>query len=284
MVFRLSRTRGMSERRTAPTTLLTGRAKLLWTLGNALMLFGAVLLLYVGGLYAQVEYGRYAARGDTEAPASQVRVVASPAERDGTNEPAPFVPPVLTQAVVEGQIVAPVPKAAAPQASTVSRLVIPSIEVDSKVVEVGWDVVEQNGQQVAVWQVAEYAVGQHRGSANPGDGDNIVMAGHVGGYGKVFKDLYYVQPGDAITVYSAGEQYLYIVTERLVVDEEGVSEEQRAANARYIEPIGTEMVTLITCWPATGPNKFSQRVIVRATPYRVDAAGQAPLLTQWNVR
>lgn len=195
------------------------------------------------------------------------------------------MPPVLTQAATEGQLVVPVPEASpAPQPATISRLVIPSIGVDSKVVEVGWEVVEQNGQQVAVWQVAEYAVGQHRGSANPGDGDNIVMAGHVGGYGKVFKDLYYVQPGDAITVYSAGEQYLYVVQERLVVDEEGVSAEQRGANARYIESTGAEMVTLVTCWPATGPNKYSQRVIVRATPYRVDAAGQAPLLTQWSVR
>jgi hypothetical protein len=37
---------------------------------------------------------------------------------------------------------------------------------------------------MAIWQVAEYAVGQHRGSANPGEGDNIVLAGHVGGFGQ----------------------------------------------------------------------------------------------------
>jgi sortase A len=286
MIFRASPAYSKVKRRAAPASILSRRAKLLWTLGNLLILLGVLLLLYVGGLYAQVEYGRYAARGDTDAPPPQVRVVVPPQEAaEGSAEPAPFAPPVLTQAATEGQLVVPAPEASpAPQPATISRLVIPSIGVDSKVVEVGWEMVEQNGQQVAVWQVAEYAVGQHRGSANPGDGDNIVMAGHVGGYGKVFKDLYYVQPGDALTVYSAGEQYLYIVTERLVVDEEGVSEEQRAANARYIEPTGAEMVTLVTCWPATGPNKFSQRVIVRATPYRVDAAGQAPVLTQWSVR
>jgi sortase A len=107
--------------------------------------------------------------------------------------------------------------------SMVTRLVIPSINVDSKVVEVGWEVVEQNGQQVAIWQVAKYAVGQHKGSANPGEGNNIVLAGHVGGYGKVFKDLYYVKSDDQITIYSAGQQYLYMVQERLVLQEESVS-------------------------------------------------------------
>lgn len=264
---------------------LTLHAKALWTLGNALMLLGIVLLLYVGGLYAQAEYRRYAARGDTDAPPPRLvtRLVSAPVAEVG-EEPAPFVPPILTTAS-SGQIVAPAPITSEPLVpSTISRLVIPSIGVDSKVIEVGWETVEQNGQLIAVWQVAEYAVGHHRGSANPGGGDNIVMAGHVGGYGKVFKDLYYVQPGDPITVYSQGQQYRYVVRERLVVDEEGVSEEQQAANARYIEPTGEEMVTLVTCWPATGPNKFSQRVIVRAIPYSIDSAEQTAPLNQWSVR
>ncbi|HEX9371392.1 MAG TPA: hypothetical protein VF897_10305, partial [Roseiflexaceae bacterium] len=45
------------------------RAQLLWTLGNLCMLVGVVLLLYVGGLYTQAAYDRYAARGDTDLPA-----------------------------------------------------------------------------------------------------------------------------------------------------------------------------------------------------------------------
>ena len=95
--------------------------------------------------------------------------------------------PILTTASVDGQVTGAIPDAErTAHDSTVTRVIIPSIGVDSKAVEVGWEVKEQNGQQVAVWQVAECAVGQHRGSANPGEGENIVLAGHVGGYGKVF--------------------------------------------------------------------------------------------------
>lgn len=260
----------------------SARARLLWTLGNLFMLIGVVLLLYVGGVYSQAEYERYAARGDTDLPAP---VAVTSAEQ--SEEPAPFVAPILNSGsadqAAEGQIVSAIPAEQAPHASTVTRVVIPSIEVDSKVVEVGWDVQQQGNQQVAVWQVAEYAVGQHRGSANPGEGGNVVLAGHVGGYGKVFKDLYYVKPGDQITLYSGGQQFLYTVQERLLVTEEGVSAEQHAANAQLIAPTDSEVVTMVTCWPAKGPDKFTQRVVVRATPFGATGANHTAQ-SSWTIR
>ncbi|MFL5806846.1 MAG: sortase domain-bontaining protein [Roseiflexaceae bacterium] len=255
------------------------RSRFLWTIGNTLMLIGIVLLLYVGGLYAQDEYGRYAARGDTDVPASIVVAEAEP------YEPAPFAAPNLSApSSAEGLVRGAIPDAAhAAHKSTVTRVIIPSIGVDSKVVEVGWDEQEQNGQQVAIWQVAEYAVGQHHGSANPGEGDNIVLAGHVGGYGKVFKDLFYVKPGDQITLYSDGQQYLYTVQEHLVLTEEGVPPEQQAANARYIAPTDHEVITLVTCWPPKGAHKFTQRVVIRAVPFGAGAAAQ-PAQNRWAIR
>jgi LPXTG-site transpeptidase (sortase) family protein len=132
--------------------------------------------------------------------------------------------------------------------------------------------------------VAEYAVGQHRGSSNPGEGGNVVLAGHVGGYGKVFKDLFYVNPGDQITLYSDGQQYLYTVQERLVLTEEGVSPEQRDANAQYIAPTDHEVVTLVTCWPPKGPTKFTQRVVVRAVPFAASMATQQQSRSSWTMR
>jgi LPXTG-site transpeptidase (sortase) family protein len=257
------------------------RVRVLWTLGNLFMLIGVVLLLYVGGIYVQADYDRYAARGDTDLPAPVA--VSSPAEE----EPAPFTAPVLNAVsgnASEGQVVSAVPDSAQiTNVPTVTRVAIPSIGVDSKVVEVGWDVEQQGSQQVAIWQVAKYAVGQHRGSANPGQGGNVVLAGHVGGYGKVFKDLFYVNPGDQITLYSQGQQYLYTVKDRLLVTEEGVSAEQHAANAQLIAPTDQEMVTLVTCWPASGRDKFTQRVVVQAVPFTTTAA-PANGQSRWMIR
>ena len=274
---RLAQASFLRRRQRAP--LLSTRAKVLWTVGNTLMLIGIVLMLYVGGVYAQADYDRYAARGDTEVPAPHAVAPAAP------DEPAPFIAPILNAANSEGQVVGAIPSAEqAAHRSTVSRVVIPSIGVDSKVVEVGWDVKEQGGQQVAVWQVAEYAVGQHRGSSNPGEGGNVVMAGHVGGYGKVFKDLYYVKPGDQITLYSNSQQYLYTVQERLLVTEEGVSAEQHAANAQYISPTDHEVVTMVTCWPPKGADKFTQRVIVRAVPFGTSTPTGPQTQSSWTAR
>jgi sortase A len=256
------------------------RVRILWTLGNLFMLIGVVLLAYVGGIYVQADYDRYAARGDTDVPAPVA--VSAPAN----DEPAPFTAPVLTNAgsTSEGQVVSAVPDSAqAAKSPTVTRVAIPSIGVDSKVVEVGWDVEKQGEQQVAVWQVAKYAVGQHRGSANPGEGGNVVLAGHVGGYGKVFKDLFYVKPGDQLTLYSNGQQYLYTVQKHLLVTEEGVSADQHAANAQLIAPTDHEVVTLVSCWPPSGREKFTQRVVIQAVPY---AAGTVPASRQsrWMIR
>jgi sortase A len=250
-----------------------------WTLGNLLMVVGLYLLIYVGGLYANATYNRLAARGDNEIAAPPPTTLAA------EEVPAAFTAPVLAaqRGSAEASVSA-IPQTVPGQQALVSRVVIPSIAVDSKVVEVGWDVVEENGQQVAIWQVAEFAVGQHKGSANPGEGENIVLAGHVGGYGKVFKDLFYVNPGDPIVIYSNGSQYRYTVSEKIVVDEEGVPTEQRIANARYIQPAGEEVVTLLTCWPESGPNRFTQRIIVRAIPFGADQLSAGTSVSGFSIR
>jgi LPXTG-site transpeptidase (sortase) family protein len=191
--------------------------------------------------------------------------------------------PIASDASVDGQVTSAVPDPiAATKEATITRVVIPKIGIDSKVVTVGWEIKVQKGSQYAVWQVAEYAVGHHLGSANPGDGSNIVLAGHVGGYGKIFKDLIKLTAGDQITLYSAGQQYLYIVTDKILVTEEGVSPAKQAENARYIAPTENEVMTLITCWPPTGKDRFTERVIVRAVPFK--SADQGPALNRWTMR
>jgi LPXTG-site transpeptidase (sortase) family protein len=238
--------------------------KLIWTLSNTLLLVSFVLVLYAGGLAAQDAYARYAARGDTPVPAPEPVALTTAAQSTSGS----------TAAADVEQIAGAVPSAVpATHQSTVSRVIIPSIGVDSKVVETGWESKQQHGQEVAVWLVPEYTVGQLQGSANPGEKGNIVLVGHVAGRSHAFQDLYYVRYGDRITIYSAGQPYTYVVQQRLVLTEAGVSAAQQAANARYIDPTDHEVLTLVTCWPPTGPARFTQRVVVRAVPI---ATGSTP--------
>jgi sortase A len=258
------------------------RQRLFWTLGNLLMFAGAYLLLYVGGVYIQIDYQRLAARGDNDLEVPQAIISARQAVSRPTAAEAPrpaaaptaapaFSLPLLNSA--EGQIASDLPSdSQLAHSSSVERVVIPSIALDSKVIEVGWSTQEIGGKAAAIWDVAEYAIGQHRGSANPGERGNVVLAGHVGGYGHVFRDLFYVHPGDKVTLYSAGQEFLYVVQERLIVDEDDAPPEQRAENAKLIAPTDHEQVTMITCWPPNGPHKFTQRVVVRAVPFSSPAS------------
>ncbi len=238
-----------------------GYERLRWTFANLLMFVGVYLLLYVGGLYMSIEYERQAARGNSdlillsnfqpEEIPGDIQIVSQPNLADGS----------ISSALPNQQQLS--------HTSMVERLVIPSIALDYKVVEVGWSNQEIDGQAVAIWDVANYAVGQHRGSANPGEGGNVVLTGHVGGYGHVFRDLFYVHPGEPVIVYSHGQQFRYVIYDRLIVDEDGAPPEQRAANAKLIAPTNYEVITMVTCWPPNGPDKFTQRVIVRAVPFNI---------------
>ncbi|MDW8101618.1 MAG: sortase [Anaerolineae bacterium] len=145
------------------------------------------------------------------------------------------------------------------------RIIIPAIKVDAPVVEVGIKIVHTKKGLQAQWEVAEYAAGHHSTSASPGEGGNIVISGHHNVKGKVFQRLWELKPGDRVLLYNAeGKVFIYEVKEVLLLREKGVSEEQRRANARYMDPTPDETLTLITCWP---PRGNSHRVIVIAKPF-----------------
>ncbi|MBM7846048.1 sortase [Herpetosiphon giganteus] len=239
-----------------------------WTLGNCLLFCGMYLLLYVGGMYADDFYNQQAARGDSTLPLA-APIIATPEPELGA-----FQAPNLNANQPSDQPIANMPS----DHSSISRIQIPRIDVDQKVIEVGWELIDG----VATWQVAKYAVGHHQGSANPGEPSNIVLAGHVGGSAPVFDRLIETQPGDQIVLYSNGQQYLYVVQSNERVQEVGVSAEQRLTNAAYMNPTADETITLITCWPPTGPNAFDQRIIVRAVPYT--SALEHPAGSNWQMR
>jgi sortase A len=145
--------------------------------------------------------------------------------------------------------------------------VIPAIGLDAPVVTTTWEVVDVGGVQQAVWQVPPMrAAGWHQGSAPLGVPGNTVLNGHNTTHGEVFRDLYRVQPGDRIFLYSNSRVFVYEVDEVLILPEAGQPLEVRLANARYIQPTQDERVTLVTCHPY---GSLRYRLIVIAKPIEV---------------
>lgn len=144
-----------------------------------------------------------------------------------------------------------------------TRLVIPSVGIDSEVVPVGWSVIEKDGFQYSVWQVADFAVGWHETTAALGQPGNTVMAGHHNVNGEVFRDLVNVEVGDKVVAYSGNQKFEYEVELKTIVKEKGEPPEVRRRNAQWIAPTDDERLTFVTCWPYTNN---THRVIVVAKP------------------
>lgn len=130
-----------------------------------------------------------------------------------------------------------------------THITIPSLAVDANIVDVGITPMQIDGQDVYIWDVAAYAVGHHFNSANPGEGENVVLSGHDDWQGEVFRDLYKLKKGDGIMVRAGDKTWSYHVDTLLLLQEVGVPLEQRLDNALYIGTTGDERLTLITCWP-----------------------------------
>lgn len=154
-----------------------------------------------------------------------------------------------------------------------TRLVIPRIQLDTPVVVVGWQARVVNGEQQGnEWQTAENAAGFHRSTALPGHVGNTVISGHNNIAGAVFRDLHRLRLGDEIHLYTRLRRFDYVVAANFIVEEAGVSIEQRRANAQWIGPTADERLTLITCFPPWGN---SHRTIVIAKPVG-NAAARTP--------
>lgn len=145
-----------------------------------------------------------------------------------------------------------------------TRLVIPSIELDSSIVPVKLNTFVMNGVTYGTWDVAQNEVGWHNLTAPLGRPGNTVLAGHSDINSRVFRNLEYVNVGDEIVAFSGstGQAHRYVVTQKVLVQEVGVSLETRIRNARWIYPTQDERLTLITCaYPGA-----THRLIVVATP------------------
>ncbi len=102
------------------------------------------------------------------------------------------------------------------------------------------------------WEQLKRGVGQHIGSANPGEEGNLVLSAHNDIFGEIFRDLDQLNPGDEVVLATATQEFVYRVTGWQIV---GPTE------VEVIAPTARATLTLISCYPYMVDN---QRIVVFA--------------------
>lgn len=143
-----------------------------------------------------------------------------------------------------------------------TRLVIPTIELDTSIAPVGIRLFEIDGQQYGIWNVRDNQVGWHNLSANLGQVGNTVLSAHSDIKARIFQHLHQVEVGDEIVVFTNNYPHQFVVIEKLLVQEKGVPLETRIKNAQLIAPTEDERLTLVTC----AKPGATHRLIVIAQP------------------
>lgn len=156
--------------------------------------------------------------------------------------PTPIPPPAI----------GPVRPGAPLDTSSVTRLVIPSLGVDSEVKYVPFD--------GTTWNVngLKQEIAWLGDTSWPGLGSNTVLAGHLilsGGVSGPFERLDDLRPGDQVLVYTEKGLYVYVTDGQRVVDERDFSVVEAS-----IEP----QLTLLTCtgWDPLLKRYLKRRVVV----------------------
>lgn len=120
------------------------------------------------------------------------------------------------------------------------RIQIPSIGVDAPVV------------QGDGWEQLKKGVGQHIGSANPGQDGNVVLSGHNDIFGEVFRYLDQLKPGDEIILHTNLRAYTYVVTQWQIVE---------PTRVEFMDATPDPTTTLISCYPYLVND---ERIVVQA--------------------
>lgn len=112
--------------------------------------------------------------------------------------------------------------------STALRLRIPALGVDAPIV------------QGDGWEQLKRGVGQHLGTADPGQAGNLVLSAHNDIYGELFRHLDRLVEGDEIIVGTLTREFTYRVIYWEVVD---------PTDVEVMAPTQEPVITLISCYP-----------------------------------
>jgi len=188
----------------------------------------------------------------------------SPVPVSAGPQPSPQTLPVFWEIDAEAETQPSPTGSPAATGAAPTRIVIDDIGLDAPVVSTTWETVSADGSEQAIWLVpATRAAGWHEGSALLGLAGNTVLNGHNTTHGEVFRDLYLLEPGTSIVVYSDETPFHYAIQEVLILPEAGQPLDVRIANGRYIQPTEDERLTLVTCHPY---GSLQNRLVVIALP------------------
>ena len=166
--------------------------------------------------------------------------------------PADAIPTLIGGGTDAEMHVVPVPaKPPISNALPARRVIIPSIGLDSKVIQLGTKL--DRRKQIA-WETAPFAVGKHKGMAGPGQNGNMVLSGHISSpnEGAVFHSLPDLKVGEGVIVATDERQYLYRVTDVKTVTPDQVE---------VLDQTPDPTATLITCVP---DGIYSHRLVITA--------------------
>jgi LPXTG-site transpeptidase (sortase) family protein len=141
---------------------------------------------------------------------------------------------------------------------------IPKLGLSAPVVAVNERQVVLGGTSVSQLYVPNaFAVGWSEDSAPVGAQGNTVLVGHNNVYGEVFKNLWNLEVGDEIIIQGASTERVYKVSQTVIFEDKDRPLDTRQANAKWVDPVPYEQITLITCWPYF---TNTHRVVVVALP------------------
>jgi len=213
-------------------------SKILGGVGRTFITAGTLILLFVA--YQLWGTGLQESRSQDELGQSFASVLATVEE--GTSSTTTSSTTTTTQpgdrvAVEEAPLATqdlPLPAEGDP----VAQIRIPSIGVNRTVVS-----------GISLTQLKR-GPGHYPETPMPGQGGNVAIAGHRTTYGQPFHNVDQLKPGDQILTTTVQGEFVYEVTETLIV---------RPSQVEVLEDQGDNRITLIACHP-----KFSaaQRIII----------------------
>ena len=226
------------------------RRKRTW-LDRALLAFeigaviGLVYLIYIGaGLLGRLntEVAQAIAQ-PTLTPTPIIRAVVLPSGHTPPTSPGGARPneaeiPANLRPLIQALPPLIIPTSSPQQAV---RIEIPELEA----VREGAPIVQGDG-----WEQLKKGVGQHVGSADPGQRGNLVLSAHNDIFGELFRDLDRLRPGDQIRIYTLSQAFTYVVTGARVVEPAEVS---------VMDSTSAPTITLLSCYPYLVDNK---RIVV----------------------